>query len=93
MPGQPPTERGIDVEFPEHVTGLNEKSKTVEHLYPVSNRNANKRTLSTWYINGDTLVYETKSDDLITMFVSVHLEPGGIGFTYKFINHSDIAKW
>lgn len=33
LPGQPITDRGIEVEFPEHVTGLNENTNMVEHLY------------------------------------------------------------
>jgi hypothetical protein len=36
LPGQSTSERGIEVEFPEHVTGLNGKTNITEHLYLVS---------------------------------------------------------
>ena len=52
LPNQPATDRGIEIEFPEHVTGLNEKNNQSEHLYLVSNGNANKRTLPVWHIDG-----------------------------------------
>src|SRR5215216_4281928 len=52
LPGQPASERGIEIEFPEHVTGLNGKTNKVEHLYLVTNGNANKRTLPTWHVDG-----------------------------------------
>jgi hypothetical protein len=42
LPGQSVSERGIEVEFPEHVTGLNEKSNAIEHLYLVTLGTRNK---------------------------------------------------
>ena len=65
LPGQPDTERGIEIEFPEHVTGLNEKNSKVEHLYLVSNGNDNKRTLPVWRVEGNSLIYETELEDKV----------------------------
>lgn len=91
LPGQPVSDRGIEIEFPEHVTGLNEKTNTVEHLYLVTNGNANKRSLPAWRVDGNSLIYETRLDSLITMVATAHLEPDGLRYTYKFINHSNIS--
>ena len=91
LPGQSISDRGIEIEFPEHVTGLNEKNNQVEHLYLVTNRNANKRTLPIWRVDGNILIYETEFDSKIKMVATAHLESNGLRYTYKFINHSNIS--
>jgi len=91
LPGQSISERGIEIEFPEHVTGLNEKTNNVEHLYLVTNGNANKRTLPTWRVNGNTLIYETEFDSKIKMIATAYLDSNGLRYTYRFINHSNIS--
>ena len=91
LPGQPASERGIEIEFPEHVTALNEKNNKVEHLYLVTNGNANKRTLPIWRVDGNDLIYETELDSKVSMVATASLEPDGLRYTYKFINHSDIS--
>jgi len=90
LPGQPNTERGIEIEFPEHVTGLNEKTNKVEHLYLVTNRN-NKRTMPSWRIEGNSLIYETEFDKSIKMIATARLESDGLRYTYKFINSSTVS--
>jgi hypothetical protein len=91
LPGQSISERGIEIEFPEHVTGLNENTNKVEHLYLVFNGNANKRTLPIWRIERNSLIYECKLDSMITMVATARLESNGLCYTYKFINHSNIS--
>jgi len=91
LPGQSSFERGIEVEFPEHVTGLNENNKNFEHLYLVSRGNLNKRTLPSWKIDGNTLMYETDLDDKVKMIAKAQLESNGVRYSYKFINHSNIS--
>jgi len=88
LPGQSEADRGIEIEFPEHVTGLNTRSNQIEHLYFVSFGNANKRTLPVWHVNGNSISYKTKMDDAVTMIAAVSLEEDGLRYTYKFINHS-----
>ena len=87
LPGQPASDRGIEIEFPEHVTGLNKKTNQVEHLYLVTNRNL-KRTLPRWQIDGNMFTYETEFDN-IKMIATARLEPDGLRCTYKFINRSN----
>ena len=91
LPGQSTSERGIEIEFPEHVTGLNEKTNTVEHLYLITNGNVNKRKLPTWRVEGNALIYETEFNNMIKMVATATLEPDGLRYTYKFINHSTIS--
>ena len=91
LPGQSPSERGIEVEFPEHVTGLNESTKSIEHLYLVTNGTRNKRTLPVWKVEANTLTYESDLSNEVKMIAKARLEKDGIRYTYEFINHSTIS--
>ena len=91
LPGQSISERGIEIEFPEHVTGVNESTNKVEHLYLVTNRNENKRTLPIWHVDGNALIYETEFGNRIGMVATARLEADGLRYTYRFINHSTIS--
>lgn len=91
LPGQANSDRGIEIEFPEHVTGLNEKNNKVEHLYLVTNGNDNNRTLPVWHVEGNSLVYETELEGRVKMIATARLEENGLRYTYKFINHSNIS--
>ena len=90
LPEQAASERGIEVEFPEHVTGLNEKTNNSEHLYLVSMGTRNKRTLPLWKVEGNTIKYETSLNDEIKMIATASLEDDGVRYTYKFTNNSTI---
>jgi len=89
LPGQSTAERGIEIEFPEHVTGLNQKTNQVEHLYLNTNRNT-QRTIPTWDVDGNALIYETEFNN-IKMTATARLETDGVRFTYEFVNHSTIS--
>lgn len=91
LPGQPISDRGIEIEFPEHVTGLNKANNKSEHLYLTTRGNANKRTLPVWRKEGNKLIYKTKLDDKVTMIATAALSLDGISYTYNFINHSKIS--
>ena len=91
LPGQSGSERGIEVEFPEHVTGVNGKTNTSEHLYLVTMGTRNKRTLPLWKVEGNTLKYETDLNNKIKMIATASLEDDGVRYTYKFINNSTIG--
>ena len=91
LPNQSNSERGIEVEFPEHVTGLNEQTKTVEHLYLVTRGNLNNRTLPVWKMENNTLIYETELNGNIKMIARAQLESNGVRYSYKFTNHSNIS--
>jgi hypothetical protein len=91
LPGQPASERGIEVEFPEHVTGLNENTKRVEHLYLVTRGNQNKRSLPVWKVEKNVITYETELNDMVKMIAKAQLEPDGVRYTYEFNNHSNVS--
>lgn len=91
IPGQNANERGIEVEFPEHVTGLNQQNKQSEHLYLVTNGNRNHRTRPVWKIQGNTLIYETALKGEVKMIAKARLDATGVHYTYEFTNHSDIS--
>jgi hypothetical protein len=90
LPGQPASDRGIEVEFPEHVTGLNKLTNRVEHIYLVTRGNLNTRTFPAWKVDGNTLVYETELNNDIKMVAKAQLESNGVSYTYMFTNHSTI---
>jgi len=91
LPGQAVSDRGIEIEFPEHVTGLNKTTHKVEHLYLVTNGNRNKRSLPAWRVQGNSLVYETELDNKIKLIATAHPEADGLRYTYTLHNHSNIA--
>lgn len=88
LPNQPQANRGIEVEFPEHVTGIGKAGGEAEHLYLVSRGTANRRTLPVWHINGDTLYYETNLNDAVTMIAKVIIGRDGLQYRYVLHNHS-----
>jgi hypothetical protein len=91
LPGEPSSDRGIEVEFPEHVTGVNMQTGIPEHLYLVSMGDNNIRTLPEWKIDKDTLIYKTTLNKNISLVAKAHLEPDGVRYTYSFVNHSAIG--
>lgn len=91
LPGQSTNDRGIEIEFPEHVTGLNKANNKIEHLYLVTNGNRNKRTLPAWHVENNSLIYETELDNKIKMTATAHLEADGLRYTYMLSNHSNLT--
>jgi len=90
LPGQRDNDRGIEVEFPEHVTGVEEKTNEVRQLYFVTNRNS-KRTLPVWHVEGKALIYQSKLNDAISLIAKATLEEDGVRYTYSFTNHSNVS--
>jgi hypothetical protein len=91
LPGQPVSDRGIEVEFPEHVTGLNKLTNSVEHIYLVTRGNSNKRSMPVWKADGNTLVYETELNSQVKMVAKARLDTNGVSYTYSFTSHSTVS--
>jgi hypothetical protein len=91
LPGEPESDRGIEIEFPEHLTGLNLQGHQVEHLYLVSLGTNNRRTPPSWHRTDHTLTYESDLDNAVTLTATVTLEEDGLRYTYKMINHGKRA--
>lgn len=91
LPEQSGAERGIEVEFPEHVTVLNSKSKIAQHLYLESRGNQNKMTKPLWKVEGNTIMYETVLNDNVKMIAKAQLDSDGVRYTYVLTNSSGIS--
>jgi len=91
LSGEADTERGIEIEFPEHVTGMNAQSKKVQQLYFVSLGTRNKRTLPVWKVIGNSIRYETTLQGNIRLIATATLDSLGVRYQYFFRNESDIS--
>ncbi len=91
LPNQSNSERGIEIEFPEHVTGLNSKSGLFEHLYLESRGNSNKRTLPEWKVEDNTIIYSTTLNGNVSMVANAKLDSNGIKYTYLLTNNSNTS--
>jgi hypothetical protein len=91
LPAQPATDRGIEIEFPEHVTGRNEKTHRVEHLYLTTDRDNSSRSLPSWSAGNNTWSYSSTFGNKIRMTATARLEQDGLRITYRFTNNSEIA--
>lgn len=91
LPDQPETDRGIEIEFPEHVTGLNLQSKDRQHLYLVTSGTVNRRTLPQWKVSANTISYETVLNSAVKLIASATLDPTGVRYRYRLINLTDTA--
>lgn len=91
LPHQSSAERGIEVEFPEHVTVVNEKTTPAEHLYLESRGNLNKMTPPTWKTEGSAFSYETVLNDSVKMTAKAQLDAYGVRYSYTFMNNSSVS--
>ncbi len=91
LPNQSSSERGIEVEFPEHVTVINEKTKVAEHLYLDSRGNQNNMTTPSWKIEGSTIIYETVFNDNVKMTAKAQLDTDGVRYSYSLTNNSFVS--
>lgn len=90
VPGQKTGDRGIEVEFPEHVTGFNKKKQGIEHLYLVTRGEDNKRTAPVWKVEKNSFTYETVLNGNVKVVARAQLTPGGVQYTYTISNNSSV---
>jgi hypothetical protein len=88
LPGQPASDPGILVLFPEHVTAREHGKTDSVHLYlsqsgPPSGRPA-------WRRNGQSLEYEMELTGGVRMTARATLESDGVRYHYDFINSSKV---
>jgi hypothetical protein len=89
LAGQPESERGIEIEFPEHITGLNEASGEVEHLF--MNTRENDPYGYSWQIEPAQVSYYMKLPNEIQLIATAKIEDDGLRMTYEFDNQSNIT--
>ena len=91
IPGQARDERGIEVEFPEHVTGVNTQTRNVERFYLITAGNRYKRSLPVWKVTDTSLIYECEFNNNIKLITEARLWPDGVSYTYHITNNSTVA--
>lgn len=91
IPGQARDERGIEVEFPEHVTGVNTQTRKVERFYLITAGNRYKRSLPVWKVTDTSLIYECEFSDNIKLTAEARLSHDGVSYTYHITNNSTVA--
>lgn len=90
LPGQPLTDRTIQVVFPEHVTVRKNGSKdanAVEHIYMWREGHQGKAPI--WRRDDHSIEYEMNFDNGIRMTARATLQEDGVLFGYEFKNSSD----
>jgi hypothetical protein len=88
LPGQPASDPGILVLFPEHVTAREHGKTNSEHLYLYRPGTQGSRPL--WHRNGQSLEYEMELAGGVRMIARATLEPDGIRYHYHFLNSSKV---
>ena len=91
IPGQAGDERGIEVEFPEHVTGVNTQTRNVERFYLITAGNRYKRSLPVWKVTDTSLIYECEFNNNIKLTAEARLSHDGVSYTYHITNNSTVA--
>src|SRR5262249_51602950 len=87
LPGQPASDPGILVLFPEHVTALEQGKSDAVHLYIF--RPGTQATHPNWRVGAQSLEYEMDLQARVHLVARAPLEPDGIRFHYGFVNRSD----
>jgi len=87
LPGQPASDPGILVLFPEHVTALEQGKADAVHLYIFSS--GSQAVHPRWRTGAQSLEYEMDLQAGVHLVARATLEPDGIRFHYGFVNRSD----
>ena len=88
LPGQPTTERAIEILFPEHITAVRQGRADPEQLYrwvpgPADSAPAWRRT-------GQSLEYQRDLPGAVQVLARATLATDGVGIRYEFRNRSDV---
>lgn len=88
LPGQPTSDRAIEVIFPEHVTIRKDGSPDAYQLDLYQPRKSGKRPM--WRLSDHSLEYEKIFPGTGHMLARATLEEDGVLFHFKFTNQSDV---
>ena len=89
LPGEPASTRGIEVVFPEHVTGRAHAKTEPEHLYLW--RPGQRGNRPAWRRAGQSLEYEMDLENHVHMLARATLEPDGVRYHYIFDSRGNVA--
>src|SRR5215475_8719630 len=87
LPGQPASDPGIFILFPEHVTALEQGKSDAVHLYIFDP--GQQAAHPVWRVGAQSLEYEMNLQGNVHLVARATLEPDGIRFHYGFVNRSD----
>lgn len=93
IPGQKESQRGIEIEFPEHVWGRTREKREAKQLYAITSRPSNGHTSAmpcAWRKQGRALVYSRELKHGVFLTARAELEQDGVRMRYRFVNHSDV---
>jgi hypothetical protein len=89
LPGEPTSNRAIEVLFPEHVSARRQGGVSTEHLYLFRPGAQGERPA--WRRVGNSLEYERDLPGAVHMLARATLEDDGVRFHYEFRNGSDLG--
>jgi hypothetical protein len=89
LPGELESERGIEVDCPEHVT-VRRRGANIEHLYLLASVRPSDRPTA-WRRDGDSLCYQMDLPHQVHLSARITLEADGILVHYDFVNRGPQA--
>jgi hypothetical protein len=89
LPGQPDSDRNIEVIFPEHVTAIRHGTSAPEHLYMFTAPKQKYRAI--WRHSRDSVEYERDVEGGVHLLARAVLQEDGVLFHYEFVNRSNVA--
>jgi hypothetical protein len=88
LPGQPDSDPGIFIVFPEHVTVRERGKSNAEHLYLF--RPGRQEASPAWQRNGQALEYQSDFVPGVHLLARATLEHDGVRYRYEFENRSKL---
>jgi hypothetical protein len=88
-PEQPASERGIEIEFPEHSWGRVRTTKQVRRFYLVSSQRKDELIDPYWRQDANALQYDANFKSGGRFTATAQLEPDGVRINYVFVNGTE----
>jgi hypothetical protein len=89
LPGHAPSDRSIEVLFPEHVTAVERGDTTWKHLYRF--RPGRRDDAPQWRRRAESLEYQRDLAGDVHLLARATLEEDGVRVRYEFTNNSAVA--
>lgn len=89
LPGQPESDRGIEIEFPEHAWGRVRYTKQVRRFYLITSRESEFQAQPRWRRDGNSLSCKMSLPSGVGLSATARLEPDGVRMTHRFQNNTE----
>jgi hypothetical protein len=90
LPEQPESERGIEIEFPEHALGRLRSTKEVRRFFLMGSPRAEWQAKPEWKKERNALTHNMAFKSGVTLLATAAMEPDGIRLTYRANNNTDL---